>query len=151
VRVHPDADIDIAVLRLSSPSAQTPLRWAGPEDAALYEPGTMATVTGWGNTQEGGGSTNMLREAFVPVVSDTTCNQAYSGGVNGPTEVCAGNPEGGVDTCQGDSGGPMIVPDGASWVLIGATSWGEGCARPNRPGVYAELAAADAFIAGLVG
>jgi secreted trypsin-like serine protease len=45
-----------------------------------------------------------------------------------------------VDTCQGDSGGPMFgrAADGALRV-VGATSWGEGCARPGRPGVYARV------------
>jgi hypothetical protein len=49
--------------------------------------------------------------------------------------LCAGFPDGGVDTCHGDSGGPLIV--GAR--LVGVTSWGDGCARPSRPGVYVRL------------
>jgi trypsin len=54
--------------------------------------------------------------------------------------VCAGFPQGGVDTCQGDSGGPMFGRDGAGTLkVVGATSFGEGCARPNKPGVYARV------------
>ena len=54
--------------------------------------------------------------------------------------LCAGFPQGGVDTCQGDSGGPMYgtTASGARRV-VGATSFGEGCARPGKPGVYARV------------
>jgi secreted trypsin-like serine protease len=55
--------------------------------------------------------------------------------------VCAGFPQGGVDTCQGDSGGPMFgrASTGALRV-VGTTSFGEGCARPGKPGVYGRVA-----------
>ena len=54
--------------------------------------------------------------------------------------VCAGFPQGGVDTCQGDSGGPLFGgPATGGLRVVGATSFGEGCARPGKPGVYARV------------
>ena len=49
---------------------------------------------------------------------------------------CAGVNGGGKDACQGDSGGPTKYNN----QLVGATSWGIGCAQARYPGVYADVA-----------
>ena len=50
-----------------------------------------------------------------------------------PSMIVAGDlVNGGIDACQGDSGGPLVVrnSDDTGWILVGATSWGYGCANP---------------------
>ncbi len=75
----------------------------------------------------------------MPITTDAYCAGAYSD-FDPNSMVCAGFPQGGVDTCQGDSGGPMFGRDAAGALkVVGATSYGEGCARPGKPGVYARV------------
>jgi len=106
----------------------------------------LATVAGWGATSEGGAGSDRLKEVALPIVSDAQCAAHYGSSTVAATEVCAGYPEGGQDSCQGDSGGPFMVRNGGSWLLAGIVSWGDGCARPGVPGVYAEVGALASFI-----
>lgn len=140
VWVHPqyenaDSGADIAVLTLDRqlPFAALPL--ATPDDTELYRAGNQADVLGWGATEEGGQSSSTLLKASPPLVSDSDCATAYPQ-FSAEAMVCAGRPEGGVDSCQGDSGGPLVAGDR----LIGVVSFGNGCARPGTPGVYTRVA-----------
>jgi trypsin len=134
-----NAGYDIALLELSTPSTKTPARVVGAGGASLWAPATMETIVGFGTTSEGGDVADTLQEAQVPITTDAYCSGAYDD-FDAVSMVCAGFPEGGVDTCQGDSGGPMFGRDAAGVLkVVGATSFGEGCARPGKPGVYARV------------
>ncbi|MET8949436.1 S1 family peptidase [Streptomyces sp. NPDC004393] len=106
------------------------------------------TVVGWGAAREGGGQQRYLLKAQVPFVDDATCQRAYGTDLVPGDEICAGFPQGGVDTCQGDSGGPMFRKDATgAYLQVGIVSWGEGCARAGYPGVYTEVSTFAADIA----
>lgn len=125
---------DIAVLLLDGTLPYRTISPATKGDDDLYRPGRKATVLGWGRTSERGESSDRLRAARVPLRADADCEKAY--GTYTPDEmVCAGYREGGTDACQGDSGGPLIT----GGRLIGIVSWGEGCARAGKYGVYTEV------------
>ena len=130
---------DISLLHLSRNSIKAPSKVSGASETGIWSPGTLETIVGWGVTEEGGDPPEVLQEAQVPITTDAYCADAYSN-FDDNTMVCAGYPEGGVDTCQGDSGGPMFgrLADGTLRV-VGTTSFGEGCARPERPGVYGRV------------
>ncbi|XP_026964068.1 acrosin [Sagmatias obliquidens] len=97
-------------------------------------------VAGWGFLKENVPRISpILQEARVNIIDLDLCNSTswYNGRIRS-TNVCAGYPEGKIDTCQGDSGGPLMCRESVenSYVVVGITSWGVGCARAKRPGVY---------------
>jgi trypsin len=134
-----NAGYDITLLELATPSTKTSAKVVGAAGASLWSPGTLETIVGFGTTSEGGDAADTLQEAQVPVTTDATYAGAYDD-FDPLTMLCAGFPQGGVDTCQGDSGGPLFGRDAAgSLKVVGATSFGEGCARAGKPGVYARV------------
>ncbi|MFD9705411.1 S1 family peptidase [Lentzea sp. NPDC059081] len=132
--VSADQGEDVAVLTLGEALPYTPLPFAEVGDRALYQPGTELRALGWGRTVENGRTSRYLMQATVPVLPDDTCVDAYPQFVKADM-FCAGFAGGGTDTCQGDSGGPIV----AGGKLVGVTSWGEGCARKGKPGVYVRI------------
>jgi trypsin len=131
---------DLSILTLSRASVNAPTKVAGAAERSIWNPGVLATIAGFGATEEGGDAPDTLQKAQVPITTDAYCAQQYGSSFNAGTMVCAGYPQGGVDTCQGDSGGPLFGDSAGVRRVVGVTSWGEGCARANRPGVYARVA-----------
>ncbi|EFB17726.1 hypothetical protein PANDA_016257 [Ailuropoda melanoleuca] len=95
-----------------------------------------------------------LQGVRVPLLDARTCDRLYHVGTDVPrTEpivlpgsLCAGYVQGRKDACQGDSGGPLTCVRSGRWVLVGVVSWGKGCALPNRPGVYTNVATYSPWI-----
>jgi trypsin len=134
---------DAVFLDLASNSTSGTIKIAGADEGALWEAGRDAWATGWGATSQFGSGSDTLREVQIEMIADSTCDDpgVYGSDFFPETMVCAGILSGGKDTCFGDSGGPLVVPmAGGGFRLVGDTSWGEGCAQPNKPGVYGRLA-----------
>lgn len=160
---HPDYDEgttanDIALIQLTTATDFAPVAFAGADDLDLYDPGTSATLTGWGGTTsdlENQEYAEVLQEGTMPVIDDDECVEllnAWDGesgdGYDEMTMMCAGAPEddadGGVDACFGDSGGPLVVTDNGVRVQIGVVSWGPTCG--NTPSAYSRVTTYTDFI-----
>uniref|UniRef100_A0A2K5NYX2 Acrosin n=1 Tax=Cercocebus atys TaxID=9531 RepID=A0A2K5NYX2_CERAT len=134
---------DIALVKITPPISCG--RFVGPGCLPHFKAGLprgpqICWVAGWGYIEEKAPRpSSMLMEARVDLIDLDLCNstQWYNGRIQ-PTNVCAGYPLGKIDTCQGDSGGPLMCKDSkkGAYVVVGITSWGVGCARAKRPGIY---------------
>lgn len=141
-------DYDVAILKLSA-------------DSSLGEPISISTeplsppaqlfVSGWGAISQGGSGSIDLLGVELPMVPTARCNLAESyGGAITERMFCAGVREGGRDSCQGDSGGPIVTVANPPSLptQVGVVSWGEGCARRLKYGVYSRLSAMSDWILG---
>ncbi|XP_068590082.1 ovochymase-1 isoform X2 [Cebidichthys violaceus] len=129
---------DLALLKLQQPLVFN--QFVRPIDIWLspLTPLRKCTVTGWGSTRENGPRVNRLQEVNVTILSPEACDRYYRGRMR-PSMFCAGNHSGGADACQGDSGGPLTCFTGSRYELAGLVSWGVGCGRAKRPGVYTKI------------
>ncbi|XP_051977881.1 transmembrane protease serine 13-like isoform X1 [Xyrauchen texanus] len=131
---------DIALLKLNRPVSSIQSACL-PVFGQTFFPGSQCWTTGFGVTKEGGDSgSTYLMEVAVDLIDLAECNKptVYSGLIT-ETMQCAGDLRGGKDSCQGDSGGPLVCKADNRWYLTGVTSWGDGCGKKNRPGVYSNV------------
>ncbi|CAH0553081.1 unnamed protein product [Brassicogethes aeneus] len=147
IYIHPKyddstTDYDISILELKNEITIENAKPIPLAPAKSYvAPGSIATITGWGDTQEYGNLANVLQMVQIPIVSTEACKQAYGEDIT-ERMICAGYTEGGKDSCQGDSGGPLVI----NGTLTGVVSWGNGCALPESPGVYSSIPALRTWV-----
>ena len=119
-----------------------------------YEPTNIQlgdlTVIGWGNTSTSQSNfPRDLMEVDVKFIDTELCNaRRWMNGRVTENMFCAGYRAGAKDSCQGDSGGPIFLKsDSGDFIQAGIVSWGEGCARRRRPGIYTKLSNYSDWIA----
>jgi transmembrane serine protease 9 len=139
-------DFDVSLLQLETPidfrmpDAPVPI-CLPPVNATdeMYHD-DRALVSGWGKGLENAGSNNrLLQKLDVPILNLKVCNETMPYDLTSRM-ICAGFFDGGKDACTGDSGGPLIYRKPQGFIeQIGIVSWGEGCARIARPGLYSRV------------
>lgn len=151
--VHPQyntstLNYDVALLKLERlPTKGAAVKLASGSLSQYARNGDMLTVAGLGRLSEGGSRPSVIHEVDVPLVSDTVCQQSGGNYANvGSVAFCAGYSNGAKDSCSGDSGGPIVINVAGQVVQLGTVSWGIGCARPAKYGVYADVAALSNWI-----
>uniref|UniRef100_A0A336K7N4 Acrosin n=1 Tax=Culicoides sonorensis TaxID=179676 RepID=A0A336K7N4_CULSO len=154
VLIHPDFrkdgpySNDIAIIKLKAHGIgfNTHVRpICLPDPNESIPAGTICSVTGWGiqRAEDLKSLSSVLRVAAVPIMDTEMCR---SNSINGgrsqkilDSMLCAGTTDGGMDACAGDSGGPLACEYNNKFYLTGLVSWGDGCAKKNRPGVYTRV------------
>ncbi|XP_063620647.1 trypsin, alkaline C-like isoform X1 [Cydia splendana] len=148
-------DNDIAIVRLATPAvfsnSVAPVSIPGPN--YNLADGTVVYTIGWGTLTSGGSAPEQLQHVDIHIINMDFCKERYAylkslpGFASWPdvtdNMLCAGIQHiGGKDACQGDSGGPLVHKSGSGvghvvfgHVVVGAVSWGFGCAHPDYPGV----------------
>ncbi|OXB66956.1 hypothetical protein ASZ78_004620 [Callipepla squamata] len=140
---HPDFtdytggnDNDIALIRIRTTSGQCAVESnyvrtvCLPEKNLNLHDNTRCEIAGYGKQNS----------STVNLISQDTCkNKYYDNTRVTDNMVCAGDPAWETDACKGDSGGPMVCEHNGRMTLYGIVSWGDGCAKKNKPGVYTRV------------
>ncbi|KAF5894315.1 enteropeptidase, partial [Clarias magur] len=71
-----------------------------PEPNQQFEAGRKCFIAGWGTLTEAGDSADVLQQAVVPLVNNSVCQERLPMYKITEQMVCAGYPEGGIDSCE---------------------------------------------------
>ncbi|RVE75129.1 hypothetical protein OJAV_G00013840 [Oryzias javanicus] len=134
---------DIALIKLETPIKFTkyilPACLPEPEFAEkvlMRQPEGL--VSGFGRLGEGRAPSTVLQRLSVPFVDRHVCRESTPLEIL-PRMFCAGYDKEAKDACQGDSGGPHVTKYHDTYFVTGIVSWGEGCARKGKYGVYTQV------------
>ncbi|KAK7883896.1 hypothetical protein WMY93_027019 [Mugilogobius chulae] len=95
-------------------------------------------VSGFGRLGEYARPSTILQRLAMPYVERQRCLESTQFRIS-KHMFCAGYESGGKDACQGDSGGPHVTRFRGTYFITGIVSWGEGCARKGKFGVYTQV------------
>lgn len=127
---------DFALFELSTPLpynyAVQPIQL--PVAQSEVPEGSNVTVIGWGRITEDGPVSENLMMTSLTTINRAQCQERLIHDTITPVHICAIGYE--TDACQGDSGGSLFYDS----TIVGVVSFGDGCARPDKPGVYANVA-----------
>ncbi len=128
---------DLALLHLAAKDTHDPVALGS---SPQPQPGTTATVLGWGITNSLLQQTSdNLREVAAPIQDGTGCTQAFGPTYDNATEICAGGTAG-QDSCNGDSGGPLAYnATAATATLLGTVDYGSNTCGDGTPAVYQRI------------
>ncbi|XP_066586306.1 coagulation factor X isoform X2 [Prorops nasuta] len=149
--IHPKYDAetvdnDLALLRLPVTLTKTASRGIAclPTPNQPLPTNQLCTIIGWGKSRViDDFGTDVLHEAKIPIVSEETCRDAYMDHRITENMFCAGYRHRKTDSCAGDSGGPLLCRDYKKsenpWTIFGITSFGDGCGKRSKLGVYTRI------------
>jgi serine protease immune response integrator len=103
---------------------------------------TRAIAVGWGYTEYGGGTSDILMKVALEFAKKQKCESTIltHGKTMYDTQICAGG-VGDRDTCMGDSGGSLgILLEDCIHHVIGLTSFGSSYCGFSEPGIYTKVA-----------
>uniref|UniRef100_A0A452H761 Coagulation factor X n=1 Tax=Gopherus agassizii TaxID=38772 RepID=A0A452H761_9SAUR len=103
------------------------------------------TVSGFGRLYEHGRVSNKLKVLQVPYIDRNSCKQITNFAIT-ENMLCAGYDNITKDACQGDSGVPHVTKYKDTYFVTGIVSWGEGCARKGKYGVYTKVSKFHAWL-----
>lgn len=139
------SDNDIAMLHLAQPMIFNKfvlpvcLPTKKLADQELMANGKQMVVTGWGSKSDVSSNYSIVLSYIeIPMVPRNECVQAMRHDIS-ENMLCAGIIGDKQDACGGDSGGPMITKFKNTWFLVGLVSWGEGCGKMEKFGVYTKV------------
>ncbi|XP_071750343.1 coagulation factor X [Centroberyx gerrardi] len=134
---------DISLIKLTTPIQFT--RYIVPaclperdfaEKVLMRQPDGM--VSGFGRVGEGRQPSTILQRLTVPYVDRAVCIESSQFTIS-KHMFCAGYDKLKKDACQGDSGGPHVTRYLNTYFVTGVVSWGEGCAREGKYGIYTQV------------
>ncbi|MDR0333278.1 MAG: trypsin-like serine protease [Dysgonamonadaceae bacterium] len=144
---HPDPDVDVALLQLSSniPFDNTKQPIDLPSSSSYNNVGTRVNISGWGRTQQGQGmpTAQCLHAVDLHIISNDAGGNALWIDLFDHEIAATGTGSIRQGGCHGDSGGPLTtLSTSGKPVLIGITSFGRtDCVGTNQnsPSIFTRV------------